>query len=318
MFFYRCCPFGATFSQHWWGRLGGFLLRFWHEVLFLPHAMFLFVDDFLLTQDAQLLPISATILILLCQMFNIPCSWKKCVLHHSLTWIGWAFNFCAGLVSLHPDKSAKMLQLILDLQKHRKVSKKTLERFIGLAMWCTFLFPALRAHLHWLYSDLAIAPATLFSCCPSNWPEVKRCLATDLSFERTPPYTAIPVGGKLVSVKHENVATLADLERLRLTEKRIWMRVRHASSPSRKLSADSVRVLNMLQFWLGYSPPTMSMRPKPICPAFLAADAFAQGSRAGLGGFVSWPNGETQWFSLQLNAVSLQDVGLCRVTSRNI
>ena len=70
LFFYRTCPFGAIFSQHWWGRLGSFLLRLWREVLFMSHALFLFVDDFLLTQDFQVLPVSAVILVMLCQILS--------------------------------------------------------------------------------------------------------------------------------------------------------------------------------------------------------------------------------------------------------
>ena len=37
LYFYKVCPFGATFSAHWWSRLGGFLLRLAHRLLFLPH-----------------------------------------------------------------------------------------------------------------------------------------------------------------------------------------------------------------------------------------------------------------------------------------
>ena len=47
IYFYKVCPFGATFSAHWWSRLGGFILRMAHRLLFLPHAALLYVDDFI-------------------------------------------------------------------------------------------------------------------------------------------------------------------------------------------------------------------------------------------------------------------------------
>jgi hypothetical protein len=28
LLYYQGCPFGASFSQHWWGRIGSFLMFF--------------------------------------------------------------------------------------------------------------------------------------------------------------------------------------------------------------------------------------------------------------------------------------------------
>ncbi|CAE6910823.1 unnamed protein product [Symbiodinium sp. CCMP2592] len=50
LYFFRCCPFGAVFSQHWWGRVGGCTLRLLHTLLFLAHVGLLFVDDFIFSQ----------------------------------------------------------------------------------------------------------------------------------------------------------------------------------------------------------------------------------------------------------------------------
>ena len=47
LYFYRVAPFGAIFSAHWWGRLGGFLFRLWHLLIYIKHALWLYVDDFL-------------------------------------------------------------------------------------------------------------------------------------------------------------------------------------------------------------------------------------------------------------------------------
>ena len=101
-----------TFSAHWWSRLGGFLLRLAHRLLFLPHIGLLYVDDFVFVQEAKVLPLSAAFLVLFFRAINLPISWKKCEISHTITWIGWKFNFYSGLVSIHPDKQKKLMELI--------------------------------------------------------------------------------------------------------------------------------------------------------------------------------------------------------------
>ena len=46
IYFYRVCPFGATFSAAWWSRVGAFILRCFHRLIWLIHVALLYVDDF--------------------------------------------------------------------------------------------------------------------------------------------------------------------------------------------------------------------------------------------------------------------------------
>ena len=46
LYFYKVAPFGATFSAHWWGRLGSFRAWFLHSPIHTAHSLFLFVDVF--------------------------------------------------------------------------------------------------------------------------------------------------------------------------------------------------------------------------------------------------------------------------------
>ena len=46
IYFYYVTPFGATFSAAWWSRLGGWMLRLFHHLIWWPHCGFLYVDDF--------------------------------------------------------------------------------------------------------------------------------------------------------------------------------------------------------------------------------------------------------------------------------
>ena len=87
-FWYRVCPFGASFSALWWQRLSSWLVRALHLLLYIAHTLKMFVDDLLVTQDATLMPLSGAAILAFAGAFNIPISWSKLQLSHSVVWIG--------------------------------------------------------------------------------------------------------------------------------------------------------------------------------------------------------------------------------------
>ena len=101
---YKVCPFGVSFSAHWWGSLGGFILRIMHRLAYLEHSGMLYVDDFIFTQDYKVLPITAAFWILFLQAICLPISWRKCELSHNINWIGWRFCFVSGIIMIHPER----------------------------------------------------------------------------------------------------------------------------------------------------------------------------------------------------------------------
>ena len=259
LYFYKVAPFGAVFSAHWWGRLGSFWVRFLHQAIFVAHALFLFVDDFLLIQRKDVLPLTAAFVCSLMQVFGLPISWRKADLHCALDWIGWRFNFGIGAIYLQERKRSKLLELISQMLSHPRIAKKTLEKFLGLALWITQIFPQMRSSLHYLFSDLHRPPGTQYSVDPGYWPITISCLTDTLQFSTRPAGTAIPAGSKLISVRHQPVKTLTDVHNARLTEKRIWVRVMDPTSSRRNLSSDSKRVLQTYEHWLQHSPPIRSL-----------------------------------------------------------
>ncbi|CAE6955945.1 unnamed protein product [Symbiodinium sp. CCMP2592] len=108
--------------------------------------------------------------------------------------------------------------------------------------------------------------------------------------------TAIPLHSTLLSVRHQKLQTLSDLAKVRITERRIWMRVSSQSSNKRRLSTESVRILGLYESWLLHMSPMISMRPASVFPMEAQADASAQGQRACIGGFVSHPSLGQRWF----------------------
>ncbi|CAE6964891.1 unnamed protein product [Symbiodinium sp. CCMP2592] len=125
LYFFRCCPFGAVFSQHWWGRVGGCTLRLLHTLLFLAHVGLLFVDDFIFSQAASLMPLSGAVICLFLQILVFQS-------------VGKNYKFLAGSIGLDGGCA----------------SLRELESFLGLAMWACALFPTMRAMMHPFYKDL--------------------------------------------------------------------------------------------------------------------------------------------------------------------
>eukprot|EP00438_Fugacium_kawagutii_P005241 Skav220659 [mRNA] locus=scaffold2604:21832:27884:+ [translate_table: standard] len=302
LYFYKVAPFGAVFSAHYWSRLGGFILRFIHKLVWLAHASFLYVDDFLMFQDKLIMPITAAMLCIFAQILKIPISWKKCELSQSITWIGWCFHISVGYITLPRDKRNRMLDLMESLLRHEKCAVKHIQKFLGLAMWITQLAPHMRTWLHYLYRDLHSIPASQFSVDPGNWEQVIQCIDDNLVFTTRPPGTAIPIGGKLIQVRHQSVDSKQDLQRVFLSDRRVWLRIRDPKSTKRKLSSDSHRILNLYRNWLQHCSPYFSMWPKPQWDGLCVADAFAAGDSCGIGGVVYFPDGSYKWFSLRLSS----------------
>ena len=89
------------------------------------------MDDFLLTAPKDMLPIFATIMVLACQVFHVPVSWRKTSLGLHQKWIGWWFDFNAGLVFLDTIKKEKVLEMIQHLLNESRLKRRHLERFLG-------------------------------------------------------------------------------------------------------------------------------------------------------------------------------------------
>ena len=216
-----------------------------------------------------------------------------------MQWIGWTFHISSGYISLPNDKRTKMLKYIKSLITHNRIPRTHLEKTIGLAMWITQLFPFMRIWLQYLYADLHDHPATNYSIDPGSWPRLSEHLSSQMIFTSQPPGTRIPVGGHLISARHQELKSLDDLSKVRITDKRIWMRIKDPTSDKRILSVSSKRILNILLTWLNHVSPYVLLRPKPLCTGLAAADAYAQGPNCGIGGFIQEDESTIRWFSEQ-------------------
>ena len=297
LYFYRVAPFGATFSASWWARLGGWMLRFFHFLIWWAHVALLYVDDFLFFQSMMSMPLSAAMMCIMCQLTNIPVSWQKCELAFTIQWIGWKIHLRSGFIEIPQPKIDKFLGYLRTIGRSSRTSKRNLEKLIGLALWLTQLWPYMRIWIRHWYHDLYSIPATHYSIDNGDWRAFSSHLDDKLHIVSRPSGTALPIGGRLIAVRHQTVQHKSDLAKVHISNKRIWLRIIDPASTKRKLSPSSLRIVQSFTQWISGLSPMRPLTPKSYWPGIAAADACAAGNTCEIGGFVQSDAGQIYWFS---------------------
>ena len=297
LYFYKVCPFGATFSAYHWTRLGSFILRWFHHILWWQHAGFLYVDDFFFLFPQPVAILMASLLCVASQVIRLPISWGKCEFGSRVKWIGWKFYIHAGYISLPEDKIDRLTEAIRELLRSKRTSKRSLEKVVGMLNWLTQVFLLMRTWMPYLYKDLFAIPASHYSINPGHWMQAITCLDDNLIFQTQPQGSGIPVGSKLLSVRHQDIKSKSDLSSIYLSERRLWLRVRDFDSSKRKLSEDSLRILRIYLDWISTTSLVKSLFPRQLWQGFCAADACAYDDICQIGGFIRFPSGSTVWYS---------------------
>ena len=295
-FFYNVCPYGATFLAYWFARLGGFILRALRILVYISHFMALYVDDLLGMQDAQVAEMTLSVILAFCCAFGIPLSWHKLQLGFCVSWIGWSINFRMGAIFIPQEKLDKLFHCVLQVLRAAHCDRGDLHKVCGLMQWLLRAFPAARPWLRSLYWDLNSAPATNFGVKQGAWRSFLDCIGDDLTFHSVPSGMGVSLGSRVISLRHKNVASKADLLSIPLGDKTIWLRVADPGSKRRLLSALSRELLLFWAAWSRLPPQFVPLRQPPALPAQAAADAMASGSVFAIGGFIKLSTG-TLWFS---------------------
>ena len=179
----------------------------------------------------------------------------------------------------------------------------------------------LRPWLAFLYADLHRPPATNFSLDPTDWHTLHEHLDANLRFVKSPPGSGIPVGSRLISARHRDLKCKADLAHVPLTCRCVHMRIQDAAHPERNISAASKQFLAFWESWCMQTPATQLLHmPERSLDIEMAADACAQGSRIGVGGYIKLPNQPLSWFSerLTLEELASLDITLNTNAQRDI
>ena len=84
------------------------------------------------------------------------------------------------------------------------------------------------------------------------------------------------------------------------------MRLRDFQSSKRKLSEDSLRVIQLYLDWISTTSVVKSLFPRQLWQGECAADACAYSNICQIGGFVRFPTGTTVWFSCRFEHSDFQ------------
>ena len=127
----------VKWAAYWFSRVGAWLVRMLHRVIWVKHGLFLFVDDgleFLPTAVAPLLALHS--LMFLCGI-GVPLSWGKLRFGQCLVWIG---SQCRSARSARSD----MLRALAPLRVWFEARRRELVADANSLQVCRKAFP--RAH----------------------------------------------------------------------------------------------------------------------------------------------------------------------------
>ncbi|CAE7202888.1 LRRC45 [Symbiodinium sp. CCMP2592] len=297
--------FRARASGFYWARLAGILSRLMHRLLFIRHALLIYVDDLISLLSGPSAPVWAAVLCVFLLVLRVPMSWHKAYLGARPTWIGWSMSLETFTATLEPPKLARLRLLISSARSGEAIPLHLLRKLTGKLLWVCSLFRPFRPSLAPLYRDQSLPPLVHVAVAPSKWESFRAALSKDLVLTKSVGLASCPQGCTLVTVATRPVHTLKDVPLHFAGERRLWISVRSPPDSDRKLSQESKAVLDLWHSCLCQSIPLfpLSLAPLLTCEAF--ADACADSKHAGLGGFVAFPSGRTVWFRSALSPAEL-------------
>ena len=300
--------FGARASAFWWGRVAGALIRLSHALIFLPHCLWDYVDDFLGAFRGSTAPVQAGLWVILFLVLRVPISWAKCAWASKVRWIGWDISVSSWSVSLPDEKRTKLLMALDDVLAAPKVKVRVLESLIGRLLWVSGLWKALRPLLSPLYAALHCIPASCVAVSPRLWNALLNAVDEACVVQCEVGHASFPVGSRILRVANTAIHRPSDMHRMVFQHRRLWVTVRSNDHPLRVLPEPAKDALSAWRSVLESTPLIYSIR-QPVQLALMAeADACASDQGCGLGGYVLWPSGRHDWFAVQLSASALRDL----------
>ena len=296
--------FGARASGYFWSRVAGLMVRSFHRILHVRHALFQYVDDLLILLEATTSPIWIGILTLTCLVLGIPMSWHKTAIGPAVTWIGWHINVHRWVVSITEDKRTKILTQIDGLLRSSRCDLKDLESLTGRLLWASSLWETLRPLLGPLYHAMMSVPTTLVSISPAQWHELLELLTDDLVLQKSMQHPSLRATVKVVRAANFNLRDLIHARSFHFKSRRIWLGIQIPGTSKRKLSTETHAALQAWRDILTGTPFLHDMLPAPHASVIASADACATESEAGLGGLLRVDGRVVSWFAF---VITFQD-----------
>ena len=159
---------------------------------------------------------------------------------------------------------------------------------------------------------------TNVSSSPAVWPCIANHLSDQMTFTSSPPGLSIQPGCALLSARHVDLKCPADLHKVPISSKRIWMRVSDPTSSRRKLSNASRETLEFFLYLSSREWRPRPVRPPPLASLESAADAFGKGDQCGVGGWLKLAGGQTAWLSHRYTVSDFTSLGLPMQSNANL
>ena len=140
---------------------------------------------------------------------------------------------------------------------------------------------------------------------PEQWSNLRPLLNADLLVTGSIGHPSVPVGSTLVRLARLPVSELAHIPTWLPESRRIWVQVSHRHTSSVLITDEVCQVLSLWRDFLHQSTCRQSILLAPLfqCEAF--ADACADSTSVGFGGYVKFPSGITRFFQLSISKSAL-------------
>lgn len=222
-------------------------------------------------------------------MLGVPSSWAKVHMGQQIKWIGWDLCLQSEAALLPSDKREKLLALLEPIRKGHKLKKSCLQTLVGMLVWFTGGQQWLRPFLSALFSLLHKPRAAALYLDRAQSSEIVACLNSALFVQSKPQQSDVQTGWKLHSVSNHIIHASSDavLSHPPIRRNRIWhVFYDYSSSWWCKVDEDSAMATGLFRRAILLQQP-IPLKIQRCCLGSTrsAADAFAERSHGGIGGW---------------------------------
>ena len=307
------CHFGAAYSAWWWSRCGAMIMRLIHRLVWRYHFGFCFVDDYEVMVPAEGVWLDACTVIMALTAIGVPLSWAKLrVSLDELKYIGLQVHSFRRCLSLPEDKLAKARNFLATLVPGSRIKRKELEKGTCFLMWIAGVARFLKPWLSAFFNNLSRPAVASHKLNAVELREVADSLGKDLVVREACISGRVKAGWRVLKVGRFQARSVSDLLQPPLSEGFATVEFSSTSSVKTCVSEECGMAAKL---WLhslrGFPLLRDCSAPEPL-PGAGAADAWAEGSGAGIGGWWS-PKADPSlrdiwWFQLDIDPLSLPDM----------
>ena len=314
---YNTCHFGCSWAAYWWSRVAAGFIRLGHRVIWHGHFLVIYVDDSLSLFPASSAPLLACLQVVFACALWLPLSWHKMCLGSEVKWIGWCLQLQAAPIAILPeDKASRLCAVLRKVQAGDKLCRrKDLESFVGLLLWFTCGARWLKAWLSVFFRMLHKPSLRWLQLDHRQVAELQELLDDALVVQRAAKLSDILKGWKLLECSGRAAWPVVWPDALRWKQGQAWVKFGDWAGAAVKPCAEEQRVAGFFLQLIEARVPVQLVECEQI-GALAAADAYADESHAGLGGW--WlPSGcqldvtQIRWFSFHVRRSDLPVWFIC-------